>query len=58
MEESAGRAINYLWLSVTGITEESRVLALDRQSIAFSPGSACRSGSPHPSHALLAMGLS
>ena len=58
MEESAGREINYLRLSVTDIPEESRVLALDRQSIALSPGSACRSGSPNPSHALLAMGLS
>jgi cysteine sulfinate desulfinase/cysteine desulfurase-like protein len=58
MEESAGREINYLRLSITDIPEESRVLGLDQQSIAFSPATACRSGSPHSSHALLAMGLS
>jgi cysteine sulfinate desulfinase/cysteine desulfurase-like protein len=34
------------------------VLALDQQGISFSSGSACRSGSPQPSHALMAMGLS
>jgi cysteine sulfinate desulfinase/cysteine desulfurase-like protein len=33
------------------------VLAMDKKGIAFSSGSACRSGSPDPSHALLAMGL-
>jgi cysteine sulfinate desulfinase/cysteine desulfurase-like protein len=30
---------------------------MDQRGIAFSSGSACRSGSPKPSHALLAMGL-
>lgn len=34
------------------------VLALDQKGISISSGSACRSGSPKPSHALLAMGLS
>ena len=33
------------------------VLALDQNGIALSSGSACRAGSPKPSHALLAMGL-
>src|SRR5450759_1750522 len=33
------------------------VLFLDRKGIAFSSGSACKSGNPEPSHALLAMGL-
>jgi cysteine sulfinate desulfinase/cysteine desulfurase-like protein len=33
-------------------------MAMDQKGIAFSSGSACRSGSPKPSHALRAMGLS
>lgn len=37
---------------------ESVVLALDQKGVALSSGSACRAGSPDPSHALLAMGLS
>jgi cysteine desulfurase NifS len=49
---------NTLNVSLPGIRGESLVLALDQQGIAFSSGSACRSGSPKPSHALLAMGLS
>jgi cysteine sulfinate desulfinase/cysteine desulfurase-like protein len=31
---------------------------MDQHGVFFSSGSACRSGSPDPSHALLAMGLS
>ena len=34
------------------------MIAMDQQGICVSSGSACRSGSPEPSHALLAMGLS
>jgi cysteine sulfinate desulfinase/cysteine desulfurase-like protein len=45
-------------LTVPGIRGESMVLALDQKGIALSSGSACRAGSPDPSHALLAMGLS
>ena len=52
------RLPNTLNLSLPGIRGESLVLALDQQGISFSSGSACRSGSPKPSHALLAMGLS
>lgn len=52
------RLPNTLNLSLPGIRGESLVLALDQQGISFSSGSACRSGSPQPSHALLAMGLS
>lgn len=40
-----------------GIRGESLVLHLDRMGIAISSGSACKSGNPDPSHALLAMGL-
>jgi cysteine desulfurase NifS len=52
------RLPNTLNVSLPGIRGESLVLSLDQQGIAFSSGSACRSGSPKPSHALLAMGLS
>lgn len=52
------RLPNTLNVSLPGIRGDSLVLALDQQGIALSSGSACRSGSPHPSHALLAMGLS
>jgi cysteine desulfurase NifS len=51
------RLPNTLNVSLPGIRGESLVLALDQQGISFSSGSACRSGSPTPSHALLAMGL-
>jgi cysteine desulfurase NifS len=45
-------------LMLPSIRGESLVLALDAQGIALSSGSACHAGSPEPSHALLAMGLS
>ena len=44
-------------VTLPGFRGESLVLALDQQGISFSSGSACRSGSPKPSHALLALGL-
>jgi cysteine sulfinate desulfinase/cysteine desulfurase-like protein len=53
----AERLPNTLNVSLPGIRGESLVLALDQRGIAFSSGSACRSGSPQPSQALLAMGL-
>ncbi len=52
------RLPNTLNVSLPGMRGESVVLALDRKGVALSSGSACRSGSPEPSHALLAMGLS
>jgi cysteine desulfurase NifS len=45
-------------LTLPEIRGESLVLSLDRRGIAFSSGSACKAGSPDPSPALLAMGLS
>jgi len=52
------RLPNTLNISLPGVRGESMVIAMDQQGVAFSSGSACRSGSPKPSHALLAMGLS
>ncbi len=52
------RLPNTLNMCLPSLRGESLVMALDQKGIAFSSGSACRSGSPKPSHALLAMGLS
>jgi cysteine desulfurase NifS len=52
------RLSNTLNVSLPGFRGESIVLALDRYGISISSGSACKSGSSDPSHALLAMGLS
>jgi cysteine desulfurase NifS len=52
------RLPNTLNMFLPGFRGESVVLAMDRKGVAFSSGSACRSGSPRPSHALMAMGLS
>jgi cysteine sulfinate desulfinase/cysteine desulfurase-like protein len=52
------RLPNTLNITLPGMRGESVVLALDQKGVALSSGSACRSGSPEPSHALLAMGLS
>ena len=52
------RLPNTLNVTLPGIRGESLVLALDSRGIFFSSGSACKSGSPEPSHVLLAMGLS
>jgi cysteine desulfurase NifS len=52
------RLPNTVNLSIPDVRGEALVLAMDRFGVAFSSGSACRAGSPHPSHALLAMGLS
>jgi cysteine desulfurase NifS len=51
------RLPNTLNVTLPGIRGESLVLALDAHGIFFSSGSACKSGSPEPSHVLLAMGL-
>lgn len=52
------RLPNTVNMTLPGIRGESFVLALDQRGISISSGSACRSGSPEPSHALLAMSLS
>lgn len=52
------RLPNTLNLTLPGIRGESLVLALDQQGIMCSSGSACKSGSPEPSPALTAMGVS
>ncbi|MCK9274100.1 MAG: aminotransferase class V-fold PLP-dependent enzyme [Syntrophales bacterium] len=53
-----GRLPNTASITLPGIRGESLVMALNRKGIALSSGSACHAGSPDPSHALLAMGLS
>ncbi len=52
------RLPNTLNMCLPGLRGESLVLALDQRGVSISSGSACRSGLPEPSHALLAMGLS
>jgi cysteine sulfinate desulfinase/cysteine desulfurase-like protein len=52
------RLPNTLNVTLPGFRGESMVMAMDQHGVFFSSGSACRSGSPDPSHALLAMGLS
>ncbi|MCK4268152.1 MAG: cysteine desulfurase, partial [Actinomycetia bacterium] len=51
------RLPNTVNMTLPGFRGESLVLKLDRENIALSSGSACKSGSPDPSPALLAMGL-
>jgi cysteine desulfurase NifS len=50
------RLPNTLNLTLPGLRGESIVIAMDRQGIALSSGSACKSGSPEPTHVLIAMG--
>jgi cysteine sulfinate desulfinase/cysteine desulfurase-like protein len=52
------RLPNTLNITLPGIRGESLLLAMDFKGVYFSSGSACKSGSPMPSHVLLAMGLS
>lgn len=52
------RLPNTLNLTLPGLRGESLVIALDQKGVALSSGSACKSGDPAPSHALLAIGLS
>lgn len=52
------RLPNTLNMTLPFIRGESLVLALDQQGVSLSSGSACRSGSPRPSHVLLALGMS
>jgi cysteine desulfurase NifS len=50
------RLPNTLNLTLPELRGESLVVALDQQGISISSGSACKSGSPKPTHVLLAMG--
>jgi cysteine desulfurase NifS len=52
------RTPNTLNMTFPDLRGESLVLALDQKGVALSSGSACKSGSPEPSHVLLAMGMS
>jgi cysteine desulfurase NifS len=52
------RLPNTLNAVLPGFRGEAVVLALDRKGVRISSGSACKSGSPNPSHVLLAIGLS
>jgi cysteine desulfurase NifS len=52
------RLPNTINMTLPGLRGESIVLALDQKGVCISSGSACHSGSPEPSHVLLATGLS
>lgn len=52
------RLPNTLNLTLPGMRGESLVVALDQHGVSLSSGSACKSGSPEPTHVLLAMGRS
>ena len=45
-------------MTLPGLRGESLVVALDQLGVSVSSGSACKAGSPDPTHVLLAMGLS
>lgn len=55
--QQAERLPNTLQFSLAGMDGEALVMALDRQGVALSSGSACASGAAQPSHVLLAMGI-
>ncbi|MHB8781320.1 MAG: aminotransferase class V-fold PLP-dependent enzyme, partial [Candidatus Geothermincolia bacterium] len=50
------RVPNTLNMTLPGIRGESLVISLDHHGVELSSGSACKSGSPKPTHVLLAMG--
>ena len=50
------RLPNTLNLTLPGLRGESIVVAMGQHGIALSSGSACKSGSPEPTHVLIAMG--
>jgi len=51
------RLPNTVNMILPGLRGESLVVALDQNGVAVSSGSACKSGSPDPTHVLLAMGV-
>jgi cysteine desulfurase len=53
----APRVPNTAHLSFIGAEGEHLILSLDMKGIAVSSGAACKAGSSHPSHVLLAMGV-
>ena len=55
--EGATRVPNTSHLSFVGAEGEHLILSLDMKGIAVSSGAACKAGSAHPSHVLLAMGV-
>jgi cysteine sulfinate desulfinase/cysteine desulfurase-like protein len=50
------RLPNILNLTLPGLRGESVVVAMDLCGVSLSSGSACKSGSPEPTHVLIAMG--
>jgi cysteine desulfurase NifS len=50
------RLPNTLNMTLPGLRGEALVVALDQHGISLSSGSACKAGSPDPTHVLLAMG--
>ncbi|MCU7923077.1 MAG: aminotransferase class V-fold PLP-dependent enzyme [Candidatus Thiodiazotropha sp. (ex Dulcina madagascariensis)] len=50
------RLPNVLNLTLPEIRGESLVVAMDQHGVSLSSGSACKSGSPDPTHVLIAMG--
>ncbi len=50
------RLPNTLDMTLPDLRGESLVVALDQHGVALSSGSACKAGSPEPTHVLLAMG--
>jgi cysteine desulfurase len=55
--DGAPRVPNTSHLSFVGAEGEHLILSLDMKGIAVSSGAACKAGSSHPSHVLLAMGV-
>ncbi|HMI31699.1 MAG TPA: aminotransferase class V-fold PLP-dependent enzyme, partial [Candidatus Limnocylindrales bacterium] len=55
--DGAPRVPNTAHLSFVSAEGEHLILSLDMKGIAVSSGAACKAGSSHPSHVLLAMGV-
>lgn len=53
----APRVCNTAHVSFIGAEGEHLILTLDMKGVAVSSGAACKAGSSHPSHVLLAMGV-
>ena len=54
---AAPRVSNTAHVSFVGAEGEHLILSLDMKGICVSSGAACKSGSSHPSHVLMAMGV-